>query len=131
MTDRIQNYYVEIDKRDGEAVAKEGLTIEEWDKKQMEKKRQEDRKWHRQNAVMKCLKKPKSAKKRVVLAEDPENAQPIIESHSPIVKPEDEMAVTTFMPKPNNNKEMAGKANEPEPSDEGMVVNVPMYEPKK
>lgn len=43
----------------------------------MEKKRQEAREWHRQDVVMKGLKKPKDAKKRVVLVEDPKDAQPI------------------------------------------------------
>ena len=33
MTNRIQNYYAEIDKRDGETATKERLTIEEKEKK--------------------------------------------------------------------------------------------------
>ena len=39
----------------------------------MEKKRWENGEWHKQDAVMKDLKKPTDDKKRIILAEDPED----------------------------------------------------------
>lgn len=67
----------------------------------MEKKRLKAREWHMQDAVMKGLKKPKDAKKILILAEEPEDAQPNAESHSSIVEPyNDEMVGTASMPSP-------------------------------
>lgn len=61
----IQNYFIEIDERDVEATAKEGLTLEECDKKRMEIKRKQAKEGHRQEVVMMGLKKLKKEKKKV------------------------------------------------------------------
>lgn len=69
MTDRIQNYYTKIDKKNGETATKERLTIKEWDKKEMERKREEVREWHRQDTVMKGLNKSIVDKRKMVPVE--------------------------------------------------------------
>lgn len=129
MTKRIQEYYAKIDQRDVEVAAKEGLTLEEWDKKEMERKRKEDREWNKRDAILKGLRKPKASQRKMILVEELEDAKSITESNSLIVEPENVdtvMAETTAMPEPNKN--MAGKATEPELNVE-MVVNTPMLEP--
>lgn len=129
MTKRIQEYYAKIDQRDVEVAANEGLTLEEWDKKEMERKRKEDREWNKRDAILKGLRKPKASQRKMILVEELEDAKSITESNSLIVEPENVdtvMAETTAMPEPNKN--MAGKATEPELNVE-MVVNTPMLEP--
>lgn len=133
MTDRIQNYYAEIDKKDGETAAKEGLAIKECDKNEMKKKKKEAKEWHKQDPMMKGLKKPKALKRKMILVGEPKDAQPIVESHSSTVEPENvdvEMAGTAAMPEPNVNIVMAEKVSELEPIVEEMVVKTPMSEPK-
>lgn len=64
------------------------------------------------------------------MVEDPEDAQPIAESHSPIVKTTDiKMVGITSMLKPNIDNEMARKVNEPELTVKFMKT--PMHEPRK
>ena len=50
------------------------------------------------------------------MAEEPDDAQAIVESHSPIVEPDDDTKVVEMacMPKPNVDAEIVGTVNEPE-----------------
>lgn len=60
-----------------------------------------------------------------------EEAEPIIESHSPIVEPAgEEMVGTTDMPKPNVETKTTRMVNEPKSVNEKMAMKVPMPEPK-
>lgn len=98
------------------------------EQKKSEKKRQKAKEWHRQEAVIMSLKKPKQDKKKFIIVEE---AEPIVESHSLIVEPtREEMVGTVDVLEPNVEAEAAGMASEPEPENEEVVVKVPMHEPK-
>lgn len=80
--------------------------------------------------MMKGLKKLKADKRKLVIVEEPADAQPIVQSHSPIVESEiaaAKMTGTIDMLEPNNDTLMAEKASESEPMKEDMAVKVPMY----
>lgn len=133
MDDHAENVSQTWNQEHAEVTAKEGLTIEEFFNNNFKKKKREAKEWHRQDAVMKGLNKPKADKKKLVIVEESVDAKPIVKSHSSIVEFETaavEMVGTAEIPKPNDYTLMAEKASKPEDMKEDMAVNVPMPKPQ-
>lgn len=129
LAEHIKRYNKAKEREYAEAAAKEGISVKEWHAKQPKRKEKEVRKWHKQDDILKGLKKPKKNKRKLIIVEE---AEPIIESHYPIVEPAvEEITRTTdgLEPEPNNEK-MVGAAPEPEPLVEETTVKAPMPKPK-